>query len=226
MMNPIYQFATTFTEVDGNTRYIVDAINNIRNEPPCNWSYFVRSGEEERMPRVGIEEYVPGNDFQVILRYGEDLTNGISTTYIIEHPDPVCTSDTSPSQLTVINTPSGSTAMDVMEEAVRENGLSYQFSTEYILSRTMGSEPRYGHVVRQIGDVAENNSCYWATLVTSPSGEESPVSVPVSEFVLPGDGYTLTLRFSELQAATTTGSTTTGSITTKSGTKAHTNIAS
>ena len=160
-MGQNYQFVITFTEVNGNAAYTVDAINDTRSEPPCYWSYVVQSGEKERAPRVGIAEYVPGNDFRVILRYGQLHANGIATSYTIEHPDPVCTSATPPSRLSAINTPLGSTAMDVMEEAVRENGHSYRFSTEYVLFM-IGvdgvSEKSYGHVVRQIGDVAENNS--------------------------------------------------------------------
>ena len=70
-MGQNYQFVITFTEVNGNAAYTVDAINNTRSEPPCYWSYVVQSGEEERAPRVGIAEYVPGNDFRVILRYGQ-----------------------------------------------------------------------------------------------------------------------------------------------------------
>ena len=104
---------------------------------------------------------MPGDDFWVILRYRKLRANGIATSYTIEHPDPVCTSATPPSRLSAISTPLGSTAMDVMEEAVRENGRSYRFSTEYVLFM-IGvdgvSEQSYGHVVRQIGDVAENNS--------------------------------------------------------------------
>ena len=76
---------------------------------------------------------MPGNDFRVILRYGQLRANGIATSYTIEHTDSGCTSATPPSRLSAINTPLGSTAMDVMEEVVRENGLSYRFSTEYVL---------------------------------------------------------------------------------------------
>ena len=162
---------------------------------------------------------MPGNDFRVILRYGQLRANGIATSYTIEHPDPVCTSATPPSRLSAINTPLGSTAMDVMEEAVRENGRSYRFSTEYVLF-IIGvdgvSEQSYGHVVRQIGDVAENNSCYWAMFVTPPNGAESKINTPVSAFTLPGDDYTLTLRYLELQAPTS------DSTATRSGTKVHT----
>ena len=88
--------------------------------------------------------------------------------------------------------------MDVMEEAVRENGHSYHFSTEYVLFMIGVDgvlEQSYGHMVRQIGDVAKNNSCYWAMFVTPPNGAESKINTPVSAFILPGDGHRLTLRW-------------------------------
>lgn len=214
----IYEFSTTFTEADGNTGYSVDSIGNTRNAPPCYWLYYVQSGGVELTPTVGIAEYVPGNNFRVILRYREVLssTQKITTSYEIQHLDSVCTSATPPSQLS-ITTPTESTALDVMEEAVRENGRLYRFSTEYVSFLAGSTGQSYGHVIRQVGGVAENGSCYWAAFVTTPSGNESGLSVPVSAYTLPGDGYTLTLRFVELQQQLTTASTT------RSGTKVWSN---
>lgn len=194
-----FEFSTTFTEADGNTGYIVDSIGNTTNSPPCYWLYYVRSGDAEEIPSVGIAEYVPGNNFRVILRYGEVIgSRQITTRYVVQHRDSVCTSATPPNELR-ISTPADSTALDVMEEAVRENGRSYRFSTRYALFSAGAMDRSYGHVIKQVGDVAENGSCYWAAFVTTPSGEESTLSVPVSAYTLPGGGYILTLRFLELQ---------------------------
>ena len=44
------------------------------------------------------------------------------------------------------------------------------------------SDQSYGHVVRQIGDVTENNSCYWAMFVM---GQEFKINTPVLAFILP-----------------------------------------
>lgn len=192
-----YQFITTFTTVDGIPQYVVDQIGQSRRTESCHWSYLLQSGGEESRPRVDIASYVPGNDFEVILLY-EPYSPVITTTYIIEHPDSVCTSATPPAQIEVA-IPINTTALGLMEEAVRMNGSDYAFSVIY------GDFQGFRYSIVQVGGVPGNGNCFWAVYVTTPSGAESEslLREPISEYVFPGNGYILTLRLREEQEPTT-----------------------
>ena len=87
-----YEFLTTFSDADGDVGYFVNSIGGTENNAPCFWIFYVRSGSQETRPNLGIADYVPGNLFEVIMRYESPvfMPDTITTTYIIDYPDPVC----------------------------------------------------------------------------------------------------------------------------------------
>lgn len=202
MMDTIYEFSVTY----GTIGYYVDAIGGISSAGTCYWDFYVVSGGVERAPDVGVAAYVPGNNFDVILRYEQEVDSPtITTTYNIEHQSPC----TRPSNQGVrVTTPPGSTALGVMERAVLHNGSMYGFATNY--AAFPGSiPPLYGYIIKQVGGVSENGSCRWTVHVTPRNGNEFQLSVPVSAYILPETEYILTLRLSEQQPLATTTTTTT-----------------
>lgn len=204
-MDGSYQFSATFSEADGTVGYFVESIGGTSSDAPCYWNFYVQSGGVEVAPSVGVDAYVPGNNFDVIMRYEPAVSSpSITTTYVIEHPDRACTSATPPNTIR-ITTPTGSTALHIMEEAVRENGPMYRFATRY---SAVGSG--YGYTVWQVGNVSNSGNCDWAVFVTAPNGVESPLSEPVSVYTLPATEYTLTLKFSEASVTTDSVATTRG----------------
>jgi hypothetical protein len=213
-----YLFEITFTERDGRARYMVDAINNTHNTQSCYWQYHIETLESsgmEQTPRVGISDYVPEKNSRVILRYGM-LDPGINVTYAIEYPDMSCNGAMAPPDTLSINIPTRSTALDVMEEAVRKNGTMYSFSTEYVVT----NEQNYRHRIKQVGSVVKNDTCVWEPYITPPGEMETELTTSLSNTTIQS-GFILTLKF--LKGPTTTIITTTSK---GSGTKVHIPITS
>lgn len=206
MDSSLYQFSVTFTEGDGSVGYYVDRIGNTRNEAPCYWNFYIDTDSGGMVaPDIGVDAYIPGNNFRVILRYeGQQARSSFNTTYVIDL-DSACTMTTTYG--VTVTTSNGSTALDVMEQAVRANGRMYVFSADYIALTSTLSGTVYGYSIKQVNGIAQEGTCSWAVFVTTPSGVESALSLPLSEYIIPQNGYTLTLRFSEAQVVpTTTGS--------------------
>lgn len=195
-----YLFSTTFSAQDKDAGYVVDSINNTRTVEPCYWSVYVQSGDTEIMPDVGISSYVPGDGFHVILRHEDQVDiSSVTTIYVIDYPDAKCTTAMPPDSISIA-TPTGSTALDVMVKAATLSGSDYAFSTDYM--QVASSAEVYGYVVTQVGGVDNNGSCIWVPFLT-PLGRDEVMGVAVSDLVVPGDGYTLTLRYYEPEEPTT-----------------------
>lgn len=198
-----YGFTTTFTEQEGVAGYVIDAVNGRGREGGCDWSFYVQSGDETVTPDVGISIYTPGDGFEVIIRYEEQVAVAtITTTYVIEYL-PVCSSATPPNRV-LVTTPTVSSMFDVMEEAVARNGQRYVFTVNYDAVQEGG----FDYVILQVSGVANNGSCVWQPFVMSPGGTNSPVPLPLSEYAIPGDGYMLTLQYTEPEEPTMMVSTT------------------
>lgn len=156
-----YEFSASFFGVLG---YLIDGVNGVQTEAPCSWTFYIRAGSIEIVPDIAVSDYVPGNNFEVILRYEQVMdTPFITTTYVIEYPDPLCSSATPPAQINIAR-PNGSFALDVMEEAVSKNGPEYRFSVDYTAVEGGG----FGYVIEQVNGVARNGSCSWTPFLTSP----------------------------------------------------------
>lgn len=158
-----YEFSATFSDGDGDVGYVIDSISGVANNAPCYWSFYIRSGEMELMPNLGVSDFVPGDNFEVIMRYEARIgTPTIMTMYIIDYPDPFCI-EAAPLDAINVVTRSGSSALDVMEEAVAQGGRAYNFSVSY-----GAIEESFGYVIQQLNGVAKNGSCSWTASVTNP----------------------------------------------------------
>ena len=163
-----YQFSASFSDQDGVVDYVIDAINGTQGEPPCRWVFYVESsGGDEIAPTSGLSSYVPGNNFHVILRYETEVaTPTIVTTYNIAYLDPLCAPVglTAPESIRVTTSSGGSTALDVMEEAVARGGRQYQFSVNYV-SVDGGS---FGYVIDQVCTVLHADVCKYPCKQVQP----------------------------------------------------------
>ena len=180
-----YNFRATFSDADGDIGYVVDHLNGVDNMAPCYWAFYIRSGSNLFMPSLSVSDYVPGDNFEVIMRYEALIAAPtITTRYILDYPDPFCFDGNAPTPVTVV-TRSGNSALDVMEEAVAQGGREYNFSVNYAEVMDI-----FGYVIHQLNGVATNGSCSWVVTVTSP-GENS---IPLVNTIRRKPSYTGTMQ--------------------------------
>ena len=194
-----YLFTASYSE-EREPGYTIDIINGRgrSTEPSCRWVFYVQSPDGIRIkPTQKISTYIPGQNFQIIMSYEEfSVTSVITTDYTIEYPDPTCVQRTPPDSVRV-TTPIGSTAINVMEQAVAQYGQSYRFSAIY-----GGSMNNYR--INQLNDVATNGSCSWFAFVMTPNGGgRTPISVFLHA-LQENEMSSLILRFQEPEVPATT----------------------
>ena len=110
----------------------------------------------------------------------------IPVDYKIEHPDPQCTTATAPFPATITVEPN-SNALRVMERAVNI-GPTYRFKATYF-------GDTLGYFIDEINGVAANNTCFWFFYIENPDGDIFRSSLGVSNFFIPGRGYSIIWRF-------------------------------
>ena len=103
----------------------------------------------------------------------------IPVDYKIEHPDTQCTNATPPFPATITVEPN-SNALRVMERAVNI-GPTYRFKVRDTL----------GYSIGEINGVASNNPCFWFFYIEDPDGNIFRSSLGVSNFFIPGPGYSI-----------------------------------
>ena len=181
-----YQFEITFSK-EG---YMVDVLNGTRAKEPCYWVFYVLSPNVQELgSNFRVSSYHVADNYSVILRYEKIPPNTYTTFYTIEHPDPICTNYTSPSSIS-ISMPIGSSALNVMELAVRDYGSSYGISVTY-------ADTDSGYNILQINNLKVSSKCLWFAFVTPSGGTEAMLTSSVSLYIIPADGHTLTLRYKE-----------------------------
>ena len=181
-----YQFEITFSK-EG---YMVDVLNGTRAKEPCYWVFYVLSPNVQELgSNFRVSSYHVADNYSVILRYEKIPPNTYTTFYTIEHPDPICTNYTSPSSVS-ISMPIGSSALNVMELAVRDYGSSYGISVTY-------ADTDSGYNILQINNLKVSSKCLWFAFVTPSGGTEAMLTSSVSLYIIPADGHTLTLRYKE-----------------------------
>lgn len=200
-----YQFEIRFSG-EGGVGYVVDVLNGTRAIGPCYWVFYVLSpvGLEYRSNNIDISTYHVPDNYSIVLRYEKIAPNTYTTLYTVEHPDPFCTNYTSPGSIAV-TTPRGSSALNVMEQAVRDYGSSFSFSTSYV-----GTD--VGYTILQINDIKTTSECSWVVFVTPSGGVETRLTTSLSLYIIPTEDHRLTLRFMEPVLPTTlpTAATTSG----------------
>ena len=117
----------------------------------------------------------------------------VAVTYKIEFSDPFCSNKTAPPSVWV-KVKRKSTALDVMEQAVDQFGAPYRFSATYFGTPL-------GYFIDSINGTASNleDSCFWFFFVGTPDGKEFLSPVGVSNFRVPGKGYSIIWRFSQFE---------------------------
>ena len=113
--------------------------------------------------------------------------------YKIEFSDPFCSNNTAPPPVWV-KVKRQSTALDVMEQAVDTFGAPYRFSATYFGAPL-------GYFIDSINGTASDlgSSCFWFFFIRKPSGKEFLSPVGVSNFRVPGRGYSIIWRFSKFK---------------------------
>ena len=106
--------------------------------------------------------------------------------YRIEHPKPECTNAIPPFPATITVEPN-SNALRVMERAVNI-GPTYRFKATYF-------GDTLGYSIDEINGVAGSNSCFWSFYIEYPDGNILQSSLGVSNFFIPGPGYSIIQRF-------------------------------
>ena len=114
--------------------------------------------------------------------------------YLVQFPDAICPQQGAnlPPSLARIET--GGTALDVMIAAAdRKSALNFK-------STYFGNN---GYFITQIGDTANNASigtgCFWSFYYKIPGLAETRSSLGVSNVVIPGDGWSVIMRYEQFQ---------------------------
>ena len=83
-------------------------------------------------------------------------------------------------------------AQHVMEKAVTVYGKAYQFTATYFGSSL-------GYFIDKINGTGSlpAKSCFWLFYFRRPDGMEIPSPVGVTNYIIPGNGYTIVLRFEQ-----------------------------
>ena len=113
----------------------------------------------------------------------------VEVDYQILFSDPTCSNATAPEKV-MVEVKRGSTALDVMEEAVTDFGRDYRFSATYF-----GEE--LGYFIDQINGTASDveSSCFWFFFTVDRNGMEVLSPVGVSNFRIPKNGKSVIWRF-------------------------------
>lgn len=92
--------------------------------------------------------------------------------------------------------PAGSTAFEVIENAVNQFGSSYKFTATYFYSM--------GYFINAINDVPYTitnhppSRCFWKFIVQYPNGTEVAPDVGVSTFTFNSDGYGMIMSYQDV----------------------------
>ena len=190
-----YQYVASFSIEGGISGYIVDFLNGTYATVPCAWVFYILSpSEQEFRPSVDISSYYVADNYSVIFRYERSLPNSYTTIYSIEYPDFICTNSTPPGIISV-TVPIGSSALNVMEQAVRGYGISYRFSASY--------DDITGYEILQLNGFQKTDECMWVAFVTTSDEMETKLTTSVSQYTILGDNNRLTLRYMEPVLPTT-----------------------
>ena len=208
-----YSFSATYYGVPTGG-YMIDSIAGVPNKKSCSWFLYIQAPDQVSAAKtsIGVSTYIPGNNFLIMLRYEPSFPSSytINSAETIEFSDASCFSSTPPTPpptMSVNYIPEGSTALDVMQNAEDNckfvcncydtNKYDYSFRAVY-----QGKEK--GFAVDTISKVSDSDDCKWTLFIKNPSGEEVPVSVNPSIFVMPGTGYGLIWRYMQRVESSTT----------------------
>ncbi len=198
-----YQFSATYFGVSTGG-YFIDSVNGRPGDNGCYWFFYIQApGGSAFKPQIGVTTYVPGDNFAVILRYETFRQPAMfSSTLTIEYPEPTCSMDTPPPDVTV-SIFQGGNALDVMEQA-GNIGPDYRFSATYF-------ESDLGFLIDTLNSNENNetgNNCNWIYFIMNPEGSIVLGSVGVSNYIIPADGYTIIWRYNMQMQTLTEGSPT------------------
>lgn len=116
----------------------------------------------------------------------------VAVTYKIEYENTMCSNATALPTVWV-KVKRGSTALNVMEQAVTNFGTPYRFSATYFGAKL-------GYFVNTINGTESDSleSCFWFFFVRNPWGREFQSTVGVSNFRVPGNGYSIIWRYLQI----------------------------
>ena len=95
-----------------------------------------------------------------------------------------------------VEVPAGSSAFDVIENAVNQFGSSYKFTATYYQSM--------GYFIEAINNVPYTvtnhppSRCSWKFIVQYPDGTQEEPDVGVSTFTFNNDGYSMIMRYQDV----------------------------
>ncbi len=117
-----------------------------------------------------------------------------SVKYLVQFPDAICPRQGARLPPSYVRIETGGTALDVMIAAADKNS-ALNFKSTYF-----GNS---GYFITQIGDTANNaaigTGCFWSFYYTIPGLPETQSSLGVSNVVIPGDNWIVTLRYEQFQ---------------------------
>lgn len=194
-----YQFQATY---HGDAGYEITSLNGHVKSSNCTWNLYTQGPYEGNQPMkalISVSRYIPCDSVFSVMRYEAYSKNQLSVEYSIEY-DPVCSSNSSLDPVIVGGLePGTSTALDVMEGAVTNStGAAksrYEFLTTYcgtggfLIDSINGTPNRPGRC------------CYWVFYHQAPGEQPVADHTSVSKYKIPGDGYTIIMRYTKAQEA-------------------------
>ena len=113
----------------------------------------------------------------------------IEVVYNLEYSAQCSTATPPPS--TIVKVAAGSTALDVMQQAVidyhgDEKPNPYQFQATFF---------SFGYMIDKLNRSQNTGYCNWFFYYSVPGGQLVPSDVGVSSFRIPTNGYTITMKY-------------------------------